>query len=143
MKTAHNLSLALLLAISAPALAQQQSSPAPGAAAAGSAGTAATQGMSATTAGVGATSGEAGALATGAAAAGGERNRTRAAVHGNNNLNSQAMARAQDGGTFARSRTTCHERTGDSVECTTRTMTHEPGSKPEKSTVTGSATIPR
>jgi hypothetical protein len=100
--------------------------------------------MSATTTGVGATSGDAGALATGAAAAGGERNRARAAVHGNeNNLNSQARARAQDGGTFADSRTRCRNSVGDSVECTTRTMTHEPGQKPERSTVTGSATIPR
>src|SRR4051812_16082598 len=130
------ISFAALLAASGTAMAQ-------GAAAAGSAGTAAKQGMSATTAGIGATSGDSSALATGAAAAGGTRTQSRAAVHGNNNLNGQAMARAQDGGTFARSHTVCHDRTGASVTCTTRTMTHEPGEKPEKSTVTGSATIPR
>jgi hypothetical protein len=99
--------------------------------------------MSATTAGAGATSGDAAALATGAAAAGGTRNSSRAAVHGNTNLNGNAMARAQDGGTFARSHTICHDKTGASVECTTRTMTHTPGEKPEKSTATSSADISR
>ncbi|MES2473780.1 MAG: hypothetical protein V4601_13190 [Pseudomonadota bacterium] len=100
----------------------------------GSAGTATTQGgQSASTLGVGATSDGTAALGMGASGATTDGTvKTRAAVHGNNNLNGQAMATARDGGDFARSHTTCHA--GDDVSCRTKTMAHEPGSKPVKST---------
>src|SRR5205085_1024874 len=78
------LPFALVLTLAAPALAQQ------GSATAGSAGTAAVGGNSASTLGAGAVSnspsGGASALGVGAAAAG-DNTKTRAAVHGNNNLN--------------------------------------------------------
>ncbi|MBV9549789.1 MAG: hypothetical protein JO256_08975 [Alphaproteobacteria bacterium] len=111
-----------------------------GAATGGSAGTASGNGLSASTAGIGATSGNSSALAMGGSAAGG-RTQSRAAVHGNNNLNGQAMAQAHDGGDFAKSHTVCHDKSGDSVECRTKTMAHEPGSKPVMSTTTGGATV--
>jgi hypothetical protein len=41
---------------------------------------------------------------------------------------------------MARSHTVCHDRS-DSASCKTKTMAHEPGSKPEKSTSEGTATI--
>jgi hypothetical protein len=128
---------ALAMIISAPALAQQ------GSATAGSAGTAAVGGNSASTVGTGAVSnspnGDASALGVGASAAG-DNTKTRAAVHGNNNLNGNAMAMAHDGGDMAKSHTVCHDRS-DSVNCRTKTMAHEPGSPPVKSTSTGSAAI--
>jgi hypothetical protein len=100
----------------------------------GSAGTATTpSGQSASTLGVGATSNGSAALGMGASGATTDGTvKTRAAVHGNNNLTGQAMATARDGGEFARSHTTCHA--GDEVSCRTKTMAHEPGSKPVKST---------
>ena len=133
------LSLAMATLISVPALAQQD-----GNAAAGSAGTAAVGGNSASTLGAGAVSnspsGDAAALGMGASAAG-NNTKTRAGVHGNNNLNGNAMASARDGGTFARSHTVCHDRS-DSVNCRTKSMAHEPGGPPVKSTSEGQATIP-
>ena len=95
----------------------------------GSAGSAAVGGTSASTIGLGATSGDSKAMGMGASAAGGTHDMSRAAVHGNNNLNGQAMAQAHDGGTFSKSHTKCHD-----TDCTTKTMAHEPGSKPVKST---------
>jgi hypothetical protein len=129
--------LALAMMVSAPAFAQQ------GSATGGSAGTAAVGGNSASTLGAGAVSnspsGDAAAMGMGASAAG-ENAKSRAAVHGNNNLNGNAMAMAHEGGTMAKSHTVCHDRS-DSVNCRTKTMAHEPGSPPEKSTSTGSAAI--
>ena len=95
----------------------------------GSAGTAATGGTSASTIGVGAQSGTSSAMGMGASAAGGTHDMSRAAVHGNNKLNGQAMAQAHDGGTFSKSHTVCHD-----TDCRTKTMAHEPGSKPVMST---------
>jgi len=116
-----------------------------GSAAAGSAGTAATGGTSASSIGAGATTsgpgGNASALGMGASAAGGHA-MSRSAVHGNNNLNGQAMAQAHEGGTFSKSHTVCHDGSG-SVDCRTKSMAHEPGSAPVKSTSSGSATVPR
>ena len=137
MKTA--LSTALIVMLSGPAFAQQ------GNAAAGSAGTAAVDGNSASTLGAGAVSkspnGDAAALGMGASAAG-DNTKSRAAVHGNNNLNGNAMARAGDGGTWAKSHTVCHDR-DDSVACRSKSMAHEPGGPPVKSTSQGEAAIPQ
>ena len=130
-------SLAFALSLATPALAQQ------GSAAAGSAGTAAVGGNSASTLGAGAVSngpkGDASALGMGASAAG-DNAKTRAGVHGNNNLNGNAMAMAHDGGDWAKSHTVCHDRS-DSVACRTKSMAHEPGGPPVKSSSTSSGTI--
>lgn len=140
MRIALHLPLALGLAmmVSAPAFAQQ------GSATAGSAGTAAVGGNSASTLGAGAVSnsrsGDAAAMGMGASAAG-ENTKSRAAIHGNNNLNGNAMAMAHEGGTMAKSHTVCHDRS-DSVDCRTKTMAHEPGDPPVKSTSQGEAAIP-
>jgi hypothetical protein len=74
------------------------------------------------------------------ASAGGDNVKTRSAVHGNNNLNGNAMAMAHDGGDMAKSHTVCHDRS-DSTSCNTKSMAHEPGSAPVKSTSQGSAEI--
>jgi hypothetical protein len=133
------LPLAVALTLSAPAFAQQ------GNATAGSAGTATVGGNSASTVGAGAVSnspnGDASALGMGASAAG-DNTRPRAGVHGNNNLNGNAMAMAHDRGDMAKSHTVCHNR-NDSVNCRTKTMAHEPGGPPVKSTTEGEATIPQ
>jgi hypothetical protein len=139
--TKHILSAALLAASLglAPALAQN------GSATAGSGGTASVGGTSASTLGVGATD-RSGATALGMGASGAATDgnvKTRAAVHGNNNLNGQAMAKAQDGGTFSKSHTTCHGDAGDSISCRTKSMAHEPGSAPVKSSSSATATIPQ
>ena len=138
----YALTLAFAALISAPAFAQ---SGAPtGNATAGSAGTASVGGQSASTLGVGAVSNtptsSAQAMGMGASAAG-DKTMSRSAVHGQNNLNGNAMAMAHDGGTMAKSHTVCHDGS-DSVSCRTKTMAHEPGSKPVMSTTTGSATVP-
>lgn len=139
MKTTLPLFLALML--SAPAFARDNA-PA-GSATAGSAGSAAVNGQSASTLGVGATSNSptssSQAMGMGASAAG-DNVKTRSAVHGNNNLNGNAMAMAHEGGDMAKSHTVCHDRS-DSTSCTTKSMAHEPGSAPVKSTSQGSATI--
>ena len=131
--------LAIALTIATPAFAQQ------GSGAAGSAGTAAAGGNSASTLGAGAVSngpsGNASALGMGASA-GGDNTKTRAGVHGNNNLNGNAMAMAHEGGDMAKSHTVCHDRS-DSVDCRTKTMAHEPGGPPVKSTSEGEAAIPQ
>ena len=132
---------AIAVMMSAPAFAADKA-PA-GNAAAGSGGSAAVNGQSATTLGAGAVSNtqdtSSKAMAMGGSAAGAHV-KTRSAVHGNNNLNGQAMAMAHDGGDMAKSHTVCHDR-ADSVSCRTKTMAHEPGSKPVKSTSEGSAVI--
>jgi len=137
----YALTLAFAALISAPAFAQSNA-PA-GNATAGSAGTASVGGQSASTLGAGAVSNtptsSSQALGMGASAAG-DNVKSRAAVHGENNLNGNAMAMAHDGGTMAKSHTVCHDGS-DSVDCRTKTMAHEPGSKPVKSTSTGSAAI--
>ena len=131
--------LAFALTIALPAFAQQ------GSATAGSAGSAAVGGNSASTVGAGAISNgpnsSASAMGTGASAAG-DNTKTRAGVHGNNNLNGNAMAMAHNGGDMAKSHTVCHDRS-DSVECRTKTMAHEPGGPPVKSTSEGEAAIPQ
>jgi hypothetical protein len=139
MKTTLPLLLALML--SAPAFARDNTPT--GSATAGSAGSAAVNGQSASTLGVGATSNSptssSQAMGMGASA-GGDNVKTRSAVHGNNNLNGNAMAMAHDGGDMAKSHTVCHDRS-DSTSCNTKSMAHEPGSAPVKSTSQGSAEI--
>src|SRR3954466_4765700 len=148
----HSL-IAALLCAAAPAFGAgpngQGNSTTPGSATAGTGGTAAVGGTSATTLGVGATStGRNGqtASAMGMGASGAAANGTadsRAAVHGNRNLNGQAMARAQDGGTFSKSHTVCHDKAGSDVSCRTKTMAHQPGSKPVMSTTSAKSTVPQ
>ena len=133
------LAVAILTTCAVPAFAQQ------GSATAGSAGSATVGGNSASTVGAGAVSnspnGNATAMGVGGSAAG-DNSKTRARVHGNNNLNGNAMAMAHDGGDMAKSHTVCHDRS-DSAECRTKTMAHEPGGPPVKSTSEGEAAIPQ
>ena len=76
------------------------------------------------------------ALATGGSAAGGKTNdRSHVNGTGNGGLNGQSKAMAHDGGTFSKSHTKTKVRDGE-VESRTKTMAHEPGSKPVKSTTT-------
>ncbi|MBV9043689.1 MAG: hypothetical protein JO348_05275 [Alphaproteobacteria bacterium] len=103
---------------------------------AGSGGTAAVNGTSASTLGVAATSGSNSAMGVGASAAGGTNNHTGAAVHGNNVLNGQARAMANDHGTFSHSHTHCQAKPNQDPTCRTKTMSHVPGSRPTMSTTT-------
>lgn len=132
--------LAVLGLVLAPAFAQAQ-----GSATAGSAGSAATGGTSASTVGTGGTStganGTGSSLGTGGAAAGGKTmDRSHVNETGNGGLNGQSKSMAHDGGTFSKSQTKTKVRDGESVESRTKTMSHEPGSKPVKSTTTTGAT---
>ncbi|ACS39996.1 hypothetical protein [Methylorubrum extorquens] len=125
--------LAVLGLVLAPAFAQAQ-----GSATAGSAGSAASGGTSASTVGTGGTGSS---LATGGAAAGGKTmDRSHVNETGNGGLNGQSKSMAHDGGTFSKSQTKTKVRDGESVESRTKTMSHEPGSKPVKSTTTTGAT---
>ena len=97
-----------------------------GSASGGSGGSAAAGGTSASTLGVGGS----------AAADQGGHVMSRSAVHGNNNLNGQAMAQAHEGGTFSKSHTHCKAGSSAGVACRTKSMAHVPGSKPTMSTTT-------
>lgn len=136
--------LAALGLVLAPALAQAQ-----GGATAGSAGSAASGGTAASTVGTGGTStganGSTGSsLATGGAAAGGKTmDRSHVNETGQGGLNGQSKAMAHDGGTFSKSHTKTKVRDGEAVESRTKTMAHEPGSKPVKSTTTTGSTTGR
>ena len=107
----------------------------------GTAGSAAVGGTSASTVGTGGTStspsGTGSSIAAGGSAAavdGKAQSRTNV-NHGNGPvLNSNARAQAHEGGTFSRSQTRTKVKAGEDVQSTTRTMSHEPGSKPIKST---------
>jgi hypothetical protein len=69
-------------------------------------------------------------------AAGGTKNTSDVKLHENkNNLNGMSRARAQDGGTWSRSRTQTKVHKGE-VTSRTRAMAHEPGGAPVKSTST-------
>jgi len=139
MKTLIPFAIALML--SAPAFARDNTPT--GSATAGSAGSAAVNGQRPSPLGAGAVSNSptstSQAMGMGASAAG-DNVKTRSAVHGNNNLNGNAMAMAHEGGDMAKSHTVCHDRS-DSTSCTTKSMAHEPGSAPVKSTSEGSTTI--
>lgn len=113
-----------------------------GSASGGSGGSAAAGGTSASTLGVGGTSTSpsqsSSALGVGGSAAAdqGGHVMSRSAVHGNNNLNGQAMAQAHEGGTFSKSHTHCKAGSSAGVACRTKSMAHVPGSKPTMSTTT-------
>lgn len=128
--------LAVMLAASTPLAAQTSMT-------GGTGGSAAVGGTSASTIGTGGTStsptGTGSSIAGGgsAAAANGKAQSGSHVNQGNGPvLNSNTRAQAHDGGTFSRSQTRTKVKAGEDVQSTTRTMTHQPGSKPVKSTVT-------
>jgi len=57
-------------------------------------------------------------------------------------LKAQTKSQAMDKGTFSKSRTKTTT-DGDSLESTTRSMSHEPGQKPTKSTTTQKVILPQ
>ena len=135
MKTWINLTaVALLLAASTPLAAQTSMS-------GGTGGSAAVGGTSASTVGTGGTStsptGTGSSIAAGGSAAAVD-GKAQSGTHVNQGngpvLNSNTRAQAHDGGTFSRSHTRTKVKAGEDVQSTTRTMSHEPGSKPMKST---------
>jgi hypothetical protein len=133
MKLLNAVLLTSAMAISY-AMAQQSST-------IGSGGSAATGGTSATTLGTGGTStapdGSTGSSigSAGSAAADEGRVRSDTRIHENpNKLQGQSRATAQDGGTWSKSRTkTTVEEDGD-LSSRTKSMSHEPGGPPSKST---------
>jgi len=135
MKSSINwTAVAIFLAASAPVYAQKSMS-------GGTAGSAAVGGTSASSVGTGGTStspagtgssiaaGSSAAAVDGKAQSGTNVNRGNGPV-----LNSNTRAQAHEGGTFSRSHTRTQVKAGDEVRSTTKTMSHEPGSKPVKST---------
>jgi hypothetical protein len=119
----------------------------PGAAAGGTGGSAAAGGTSASTLGLGATTtgptGTNSAVGTGGSAAGGTRDTGSSHVNGNaDNLHGMSKARAQDGGEWSRSMTKTRVHQGDVIS-RTRSMSHEPGGPPSKSTSTIDTGAPR
>lgn len=130
----------LALAQSASTIGAGGASTAPSGASAtgGTGGSAAAGGTSASTLGLGATStgdnGTSSTLGTGGSAAGGTKQQSMSGVHGNaKNLNGMSKARAQDKGTWSRSMTHTKVHKGD-VSSRTKSMSHEPGGPPSKST---------
>ncbi|MBV8779429.1 MAG: hypothetical protein JO032_04255 [Alphaproteobacteria bacterium] len=114
--------------------------PAGSSAAGGTAGSAAAGGTSASTLGVGATttgpSGTDSAIGTGGSAAGGTHDLTKSHVNGNaDNLHGMSKAQAQDGGIWSHSMTHTTVHQGEVIS-RTRSMSHEPGGPPTKSTST-------
>ena len=107
----------------------------------GSGGSASVGGTSASTVGLGGTStgenGTSSSLGVGGSAAGGTKDTSSSKVHGNqNNLNGMSKARAQDKGTWSRSMT--HEKVHKGeVSTRTKSMAHQPGGPPVKSTTSG------
>ena len=137
MASAATLTVAQAASTGAPSA---PTSPAGSSAVGGTAGRAAAAGTSASTLGRGATStgpdGTASSLATGGSAAGGTRDTTSSKIHGNeDNLHGMSKARAQDGRDWSKSMTKTRDHNGE-VTSTTRSMAHEPGGPPEKSTST-------
>jgi hypothetical protein len=135
------LSVAVIAAFGATfGLAQAAPPMAAGSAAGGTAGSAAAGGTSASTLGLGATTtgptGTNSAIGTGGSAAGGAKDATSSHVNGNaDNLHGMSKARAQDGGDWSHSMTQVRDHKGD-VTSRTRSMSHEPGGPPSKSTST-------
>ncbi len=115
----------------------------------GSGGSAAAGGTSASTLGVGGSStGSAGTSSTiggagsAATADGGTANSSNK-VHDNPNMiQDQAKARAQDGGTWSKSMTDTKLKQGE-LDSRTKSMSHEPGGPPAKSTSTAQVPITR
>src|SRR5947208_8994115 len=138
----------LLLGTAGAAFAQSASTVGTGAGSAGASGSsgtvgtggsAAAGGTSASSLGLGAESNTPSASSSslgtgGSAAAGNGHVMSHSGVHGNQNLSGQSMAQAhQHGGVWSKSHTVTHDRR---VELTSRTksMSHEPGGPPAKST---------
>jgi hypothetical protein len=134
MKISLACAAALLLATAAPVCAQKSIS-------GGTAGSAAVGGTSASTVGTGGTStsptGTGSSIAAGGSAASVD-GKAQSGTHVNQGngpvLNANTRAQAHEGGTFSRSQTRTKVKAGEEVQSTTRTMSHEPGSKPVKST---------
>ena len=104
----------------------------------GTAGSAAVGGTSASTIGAGATStganGTSSSIGGASSAAGGTKDTISTKVGGNaNNMHEMSKARAQDGGTRSDSKTKTKIHKGE-VSSSTKTMAHEPGGPPVKST---------
>src|SRR5436309_15497418 len=126
--------VAALLAASSPLAAQTSIS-------GGTGGSAAVGGTSASTVGTGGTStsptGTGSSIAAGGSAAAAD-GKAQSGTHVNQGngpvLNANTRAQAHEGGTFSRSQTRTKVKAGEDVQSTTRTMSHEPGSKPVKST---------
>jgi hypothetical protein len=134
----------LTVGVSGLAIAQSASTLGSGGASGGSTtgasgGSAASGGTSASTLGAGATStspsSTSSSLATGGSAAGGTKDRSSTKLHGNanNNLHGMSKARAQDKGTWSDSKTKTKIHKGE-VDTRTKSMAHEPGGPPVKST---------
>jgi hypothetical protein len=107
----------------------------------GTGGSAAVGGTSASTVGTGGTSsgptGTGSSIASGGSAATSD-GKAMSRTSGNNGngpvLNENTKAQAHDGGTFSKSHTRTQVKAGEEVGSTTKTMSHEPGSAPVKST---------
>jgi hypothetical protein len=113
----------------------------------GTAGSAAVGGTSASTIGLGGTStGPAGTSSTiggaGSAATsdGGKATTSNKVMENDNMLKDQAKAKAQDGGTWSKSMTNTKIKEGE-LDSRTKSMAHEPGGPPVKSTTTESVQI--
>jgi hypothetical protein len=134
----------------APALALAQSAGTVGAGSAsgtsgtvGSAGSAAAGGTSASTLGLGARSGDSATIGSaGSAAAAQGRATSSTKLHDNNpnNLHGMSKARAQDGGTWSKSMTKTKVK-NDTLSSRTKSMSHQPGGPPTKSTTNQSVTL--
>src|SRR3954465_12573140 len=125
---------AIVLAATVPSSAQTSIS-------GGTGGSAAVGGTSASTVGTGGTSTSptgTGCWIAGGGSAAAANGRAQSGSHVNQGngpvLNSNTRAQAHEGGTFSRSQTRTKVKAGESGQSTTRTMSHEPGSKPVKST---------
>jgi hypothetical protein len=104
----------------------------------GTGGSAAAGGTSASTLGIGGTStgenGTSSSLGSAGSAAGGTKERGSTKIHGNkNNLHGMSKTRAQDKGTWSDSKTKTKIHKGE-VRSRTKSMAHEPGGPPVKST---------
>jgi hypothetical protein len=129
-----NLILAAALLAASPALAQMSATGGTGGSAAAGATSASTLGTGGTSTG---SAGTGSSLATGgSAAAVNGKAQARGHVNQGNGpvLNGNAKAQAHDGGTFSKSHTKTQVKAGEEVSSRTKTMAHEPGSKPVKST---------
>jgi hypothetical protein len=130
--------LALAQSASSVGSAGASSTPSSSSATGGSGGSAAVGGTSASTLGTGGTStgpsGTSSTIGSGGSAAGGTSDRSSTHINGNdNNLHGMSKARAQDKGTWSDSKTKTKVHKGE-VSSRTKSMAHEPGGPPVKST---------
>jgi hypothetical protein len=130
--------LAVAQSASTTGSAGASSTPSSSSATGGSGGSAAVGDTSASTLGTGGTStspsGTSSTIGSGGSAAGGTSDRSSTHINDNpNNLHSMSKARAQDKGTWSDSKTRTKVHKGE-VSSTTKSMSHEPGGPPVKST---------